>query len=81
MKWFKKELYIPPVTIDKQNRDKWESSGKTNIFDRAQAEVRRILESHKPKPLGKEREELLNKAFRKIMEAKQIGNIPFGPDF
>ena len=81
MKWFKKELYIPPATLDKANRDKWENSGRKNIFDRAGEEVKRILETHKPVPLGKEREELLDKTFRKIMESKKIDNIPFGPNF
>ena len=79
MKWFKKELYIPPNTIDKMNRDKWEKSGKTNIYDRAKEEVERILAAHKPKPLGAEREALLDKAFREIMNSKNVKTLPFGP--
>jgi len=80
MKNFKKELYIPPAIIDKTNRDKWEKSGKTNIFDRARGEVERILATHKPKPLGAEREAALEKAFRNIMDSKNIRELPFVPN-
>jgi len=79
-KWFKKELYIPPLTIDKLNRTKWEKGGKTDIFDRAKKETEHILENHKPKPLGAEREALLDKAFRNIMDLKKIDDLPFGPN-
>ena len=79
-KWFKKELYIPPLTIDKMNRVKREKAGKPDIYDRAKEEVIRILESHNPKPLGEEREALLDDSFRKIMESKKVKNLPFGPE-
>jgi trimethylamine--corrinoid protein Co-methyltransferase len=79
MKWFKKELYIPPTTIDKLNRDKWEKGGKTDIFDRAKLEVERILENHRPVPLGGEREAKLDDAFRKIMSMKNVSKLPFAP--
>jgi len=77
---FKSELYIPPGTIDKMNRDKWEKGGRSNVFDRAKGEVERILATHTPKPLGKEREELLDRVFAGIMESKDIKDVPFGPD-
>ena len=81
MKWFKKELYIPPLTIDKMNRDKWEKAGKDNIYDRAKQKAAHILENHKPKPLGQEREKLLDEAFRRIMDSKNVTDLPFGPNF
>ena len=79
MKWFKKELYIPPHTIDKLNRDKWEKGGKQTIFDRAKQDVERILAEHKPTPLGDEREALLDSVFKEIMDAKDVKDLPFGP--
>ena len=79
MKWFKKELYIPPGTVDKLNRDKWVKGGQTNIFDRAKIEVERILSTYTPPPLGEEREMLLHKAFSDIMKEKNIEAVPFGP--
>lgn len=40
-----------PRFIDRTVRETWEQSGKTDIFQRAAEEARRILETHKPKPL------------------------------
>jgi len=79
MKWFKKELYIPPATVDKMNRDKRIKTGQLDIYDRAKDEVIRILESHKPAELGAEREALLESAFRKIMDSKSVSSLPFVP--
>ena len=78
--WFKKELYIPPLVIDKTNRSQWETGGRHDVFDRAKKTVERILANHKPKPLGGEREELLDKAFREVMELRKVKNVPFGPE-
>lgn len=79
-KWFKKELYIPPLTIDKMNRTKWEKSGKLSVFDRAKTDVERILNNHEPRRLEEERELLLDKAFHEIMSAKNITSLPFVPN-
>ncbi len=40
-----------PKLIDRQMRERWQASGGTDIYQRAQAEARRILETHKPDPL------------------------------
>ena len=78
-KWFRKELYLPPLTIDKMNRVKREKKGEIDIYERARKEVLRILENHKPRPLGEEREAILDDSFRKIMESKKVENLPFVP--
>ena len=79
LKHFREELYIPPYTIDKLSRDKWEKGGKTNVYDRAKETVDRILTTHKPKPLGAEREELLDSVFKGIMDSYSVEDVPFGP--
>jgi len=78
-KWMRSELYIPPATIDKVNRDKWEKSGKTTTYDRAKIEVERILKDHVPTPLGEGREALLDSAFSGIMSSNNVDAVPFGP--
>jgi trimethylamine--corrinoid protein Co-methyltransferase len=40
-----------PRFIDRTVRETWEQSGQTDIYQRAAEEARRILETHKPKPL------------------------------
>ena len=40
-----------PKLIDRRTREDWESSGRTDIYERAMEEVRYILENHKPDPL------------------------------
>ena len=40
-----------PRFIDRTVRETWEQSGKTDIYQRATEEARRILETHEPKPL------------------------------
>ena len=40
-----------PMLIDRRTREEWRAAGSTNIYQRAQEEARRILETHKPDPL------------------------------
>ncbi len=40
-----------PKLIDRRTREEWRAAGSTNIYQRAQEEARRILETHKPDPL------------------------------
>jgi trimethylamine--corrinoid protein Co-methyltransferase len=40
-----------PQLIDRNTREDWELGGKTDIYQRATEEARRILETHKPDPL------------------------------
>ncbi len=37
--------------IDRRVREDWTAAGSTTIYDRARAEARRILETHRPEPL------------------------------
>ena len=40
-----------PSLIDRRRRSKWEEMGKTDIYERASAKAREILETHEPDPL------------------------------
>ena len=40
-----------PQLIDRRRRTKWEKLGKTDIYERATAKAREILETHQPDPL------------------------------
>jgi trimethylamine--corrinoid protein Co-methyltransferase len=40
-----------PRLIDRRRRSKWQELGGTNIYERAAAKAREILETHKPDPL------------------------------
>ena len=47
---FRNEFWIPQL-IDRDNFHNWEEKGKTTLLDRAKAEVKDILATHKPEPL------------------------------
>ena len=40
-----------PSLIDRRRRSKWEELGGTDIYERAAAKAREILETHEPDPL------------------------------
>ena len=40
-----------PKLIDRRTRERWKDSGSTDLYQRALAEARHILETHKPDPL------------------------------
>ena len=40
-----------PVLIDRRRRSKWEDLGGTDMYERASAKAREILETHQPDPL------------------------------
>lgn len=40
--------------IDRRVREEWVAAGATTIYERALAEARRILETHRPEPLPEE---------------------------
>jgi trimethylamine--corrinoid protein Co-methyltransferase len=40
-----------PKLIDRRTRERWKTMGSTDIYQRALAEARHILETHKPDPL------------------------------
>lgn len=71
MKYFKKEHYFPGKVIDRMNRSKWEESGSLTLNERAQAEVRQLLKTHKPSSLKSE----VKKQLTEIMqsEARRAG--------
>jgi trimethylamine--corrinoid protein Co-methyltransferase len=40
-----------PSLVDRRRRSKWQEMGKTDIYERASAKAREILETHEPDPL------------------------------
>ena len=40
-----------PSLVDRRRRSKWQELGKTDIYERASAKAREILETHEPDPL------------------------------
>ena len=40
-----------PSLIDRRRRSKWQELGGTDIYERASAKAREILETHQPEPL------------------------------
>ena len=48
---FRNEFWIPQL-LDRDNFDNWEDKGRTTLLDRAKAEVKNILATHRPEPLN-----------------------------
>ena len=45
------KIQSQPRLIDRRVRDDWQASGSTDIYQRACAEARRLLEAHQPEAL------------------------------
>ena len=54
IKWFKEEYYFPGLVIDREVEEVWTEKGSTTAEQRAEEEAKRMLASHKPKPLDKD---------------------------
>jgi trimethylamine---corrinoid protein Co-methyltransferase len=53
--------------IDRRVREEWSQAGGTSLYERAQAEARRILETHTPDPLP----EAVQAELKSIIEAAE----------
>jgi trimethylamine--corrinoid protein Co-methyltransferase len=51
---FRKELWLAGPAWTRENWDGWADSGKLSMADRLRNEVKQILNSHEPEPLGAE---------------------------
>ena len=69
MRFLKKNLQCLD-TISQDGKD---------IFQRAQARVKEILENHRPVKLDAAREQELDAATSRIMDELRITELPFGP--
>ena len=49
------------ILFDRSTYSRWDASGRQDLAERALAETRRILETHKPKPLSQQVTEGLRK--------------------
>ncbi|MHA1301948.1 MAG: trimethylamine methyltransferase family protein [Candidatus Helarchaeota archaeon] len=63
LKWHRKELFIPSLIIDRENRISWKSKGKTTILKRTQESIDKILREHETIPLDTSKEKELDKFF------------------
>ena len=63
-----------PKLFDRGNVSEWETSGRLTLGDRAAAQVRRILQSHKPEPLEEKvagkLEAIINRAEKRARQAE-----------
>jgi trimethylamine--corrinoid protein Co-methyltransferase len=54
VRYFRKELWLAGPAWTRQNWDGWAESGKLSMADRLRNQVKEILSSHEPEPLGAE---------------------------
>ncbi len=64
-KWFKKEQYLAGPVVDRHDRATWEANGQVEMFDRAKAQVERIL-SQPANVLDSKRDKALDDAIQEI---------------
>jgi trimethylamine--corrinoid protein Co-methyltransferase len=51
LRYMRSEHYYPSDLFDRQDREAWETAGKTDAWERAKVAARMILETHRSKPL------------------------------
>lgn len=61
-----------PKLADRRRREDWEAEGSKSLFNVAQNEVLRILQEHKPLPLGEETKQELLKVIKEV-EKREFG--------
>jgi len=60
-KYLRDEHYFPGPVINRANRSRWQDEGSSTLEDRAQKEVKKLLESYEPSSLSnKIKKELIN---------------------
>jgi trimethylamine:corrinoid methyltransferase-like protein len=60
-KYLRDEHYFPGPVINRANRSRWQDEGSSTLEDRAQKEVKELLESYEPSSLSTEiKNELIN---------------------
>jgi len=78
-RWFRTELHLPGLVIDRLDRKGWEQAGRCDALMRAQERVQRILAEHQPRPLDPERASRLDEAMRRVMAREACCCLPFVP--
>jgi len=75
-RYLREEHYFPGKVIDRANLSRWKEEGGKSLEDRAQDEVKRLLEKYQPSKLLDEKKSKLTE--RMEMEAKKYGmdNLP-----
>jgi trimethylamine:corrinoid methyltransferase-like protein len=63
-KYLRDEHYFPGPTINRANRARWEEEGKSTLFERARAEVKRLLGEYEPTALSADKKDELLKLMR-----------------
>ncbi|RKY90152.1 MAG: hypothetical protein DRQ01_09645 [Ignavibacteriae bacterium] len=60
-KYLRDEHFFPGQIIDRANRSRWQDEGASTLEDRAQKEVKELIENYEPSSLSKEiKNELIN---------------------
>jgi trimethylamine--corrinoid protein Co-methyltransferase len=50
-RWFRKELSMPSVVIDRGSLDAWQKKGSKSTYERAADRVEQVLKNYQPSPL------------------------------
>lgn len=80
LNWFKKELFIPSLIIDRRERKNWEAHGARGSFEHARDTVAKILANHRPTPPAENRAHHLDEVAQEIVRRRGVEeSLPLGP--
>ncbi len=75
-KYLRDEHYFPGPTINRANRARWEEEGKSTLFERARAEVKRLLGEYEPTALSDDKKDELLKLMRGEAQRHGLDKLP-----
>jgi trimethylamine--corrinoid protein Co-methyltransferase len=73
---FAKEQYLPGVVIDRDSIRGWQQSGSLNAFERAKAEVERLIETYRPPDHPEEQIQELKSMVTYLAQAAGLDRLP-----
>jgi len=76
MKWLREEFFYPGPVISREDEQAWRQKGATTSLERAKAEVKRILATHKPEPLDKDIDKELLRVMTRDAEKYGMSKLP-----
>ena len=75
-RWFKKEVTIPGLPIDRQDRKAWHEAGSMKALVRATRHVQQILSSNRPRPLDRAVERALDNTMKQVARRHGVTYLP-----
>ena len=78
-KYIKSEIYTTGPVIDRKNRSRWERDGSLTLFERANAEVNKLLKSYEPYGLPEDTRRQLIKLMEAEARRYKLGALPVRP--